>query len=82
MRRSDAELNCISNIRPAGLSYEDAAYKLIYILNRAPILGGTGLHIKDESDTVDRSSLRLPDARGELYAQLAPAGSPTASMSF
>src|SRR6266700_5742322 len=32
---------------PAGLSYEDAAYKLIYILNRAPIPASCRLHVTE-----------------------------------
>jgi ethanolamine ammonia-lyase small subunit len=47
--RSDAERNCVSNIRPAGLSYEQAAYKLIYLLREARTLGGTGVKLKDDS---------------------------------
>lgn len=48
--RTDAERNCISNIRPAGLSYEHAAYKLIYLLHEARALGETGVQLKDNSD--------------------------------
>lgn len=47
---TDAERNCISNIRLAGLSYEQAAYKLTYLLRRARELGGTGIRLKDDSD--------------------------------
>jgi ethanolamine ammonia-lyase small subunit len=47
--RSDAERNCISNIRTAGLSYEHAAYKLIYLLREARVLGATGVRLKDDS---------------------------------
>lgn len=50
--RSDAERNCISNIRPAGLSYKDAAHKLIYLLGEARALRSTGVHLKDDSDVV------------------------------
>ncbi|GGA63902.1 ethanolamine ammonia-lyase light chain [Edaphobacter acidisoli] len=48
--RTDADRNCISNIRPAGLSYSDAAYKLAYLLDEARVLGGTGIRLKDASD--------------------------------
>lgn len=47
--RSDAERNCISNIRPAGLSYNQAAYKLAYLLHEARALGCTGVQLKDDS---------------------------------
>jgi ethanolamine ammonia-lyase small subunit len=55
--RSDAERNCISNIRPAGLSYERAAYKLLYLLHGARVLGSTGVQLKDDSDDVRRGTL-------------------------
>jgi ethanolamine ammonia-lyase small subunit len=46
---SDAERNCISNIRPEGLSYADAAMKLVHLLRamRARRLSGVGL--KDDA---------------------------------
>lgn len=48
--RTDADRNCISNVRPAGLSYAQAAHKLAYLLNGARALGGTGVRLKDASD--------------------------------
>jgi ethanolamine ammonia-lyase small subunit len=48
--RSDAERNCISNVRPEGLGYGAAARKLAYLLNRARELGLSGVDLKDESD--------------------------------
>ena len=44
---TDANRNCISNIRPAGLSYQDAAAKLHYLLTRARALGISGVGLKD-----------------------------------
>jgi ethanolamine ammonia-lyase small subunit len=46
--RTDAERNCISNIRPGGLSYGDAAAKLLWLLGAALRLGATGVALKDE----------------------------------
>lgn len=47
--RTDAERNCISNIRPpAGLSYAAAAAKLLWLLEAARRLGATGVVLKDE----------------------------------
>lgn len=46
--RTDAERNCISNIRPAGLSYDDAAAKALWLLGAARALGATGVALKDE----------------------------------
>jgi ethanolamine ammonia-lyase small subunit len=45
--RSDAERNCISNIRPEGLSYEEAAATLVRLLGGARRLGRTGVDLKD-----------------------------------
>jgi ethanolamine ammonia-lyase small subunit len=49
--RTDAERNCISNIRPAGLSYDAAAAKLLWLLGAARALGATGVALKDEQST-------------------------------
>jgi ethanolamine ammonia-lyase small subunit len=47
--RSDAERNCISNIRPAGLSAEIAAFKLDWLLTQVFALGISGVNLKDGS---------------------------------
>jgi ethanolamine ammonia-lyase small subunit len=47
--RTDAERNCISNIRPEGLSYPRAAAELEYILNEARRLRLTGVALKADS---------------------------------
>jgi ethanolamine ammonia-lyase small subunit len=46
---TDAQRNCISNVRPAGLDIEAAAEKLHYLLRRARTLGLTGVALKDDS---------------------------------
>jgi ethanolamine ammonia-lyase small subunit len=47
--RHDAERNCISNVRPEGLSYADAARKLAWLIRHAFALGASGVVLKDES---------------------------------
>lgn len=49
---TDAERNCISNIRPEGLSYVEAAHRLQYLLDRMRALQRTGVALKDESATL------------------------------
>ncbi len=48
--RSDAERNCISNIRLEGLGYDDAARRVAYYLRASELHGGTGYALK-ESDS-------------------------------
>jgi ethanolamine ammonia-lyase small subunit len=48
--RNDAGRNCISNVRPEGLSYEAAAFKLAWLVRAALGRGITGVDLKDDSD--------------------------------
>ena len=46
---TDERRNCISNVRPAGLGYDDAAHKLHYLLSEARKRELTGIGLKDET---------------------------------
>ncbi|NDY90055.1 ethanolamine ammonia-lyase subunit EutC [Ideonella livida] len=48
--RSDAERNCLSNIRPQGLDHAEAARKLWWLAVSARRLQLTGVGLKDRSD--------------------------------
>ena len=67
---SDAERNCISNVRPEGLSYAAAAFKLAWLVREALGRGLTGVDLKDESDLAllgggNAKIPRLPKAPGK-----------------
>jgi ethanolamine ammonia-lyase small subunit len=49
MGRTDAERNCVSNIRPEGLGYEAAARRIDWLAAAALARGLTGVGLKDES---------------------------------
>jgi ethanolamine ammonia-lyase small subunit len=47
--KTDAERNCISNIRQEGLSYDEAARRVAFYMNEARRLGTTGIALKEAS---------------------------------
>ncbi|MBO1504133.1 ethanolamine ammonia-lyase subunit EutC [Serratia proteamaculans] len=49
-QRRESERNCISNVRPEGLDYPQAAFKLAWLLEQAFQRRLTGIELKDESD--------------------------------
>ena len=49
--RTDAERNCISNVRPQGLPLGDAAARLAWLLREARARQCTGVGLKDDSAT-------------------------------
>lgn len=58
---SDADRNCISNVRPEGLNYEAAAKKLMWLAKESMRLKVSGVALKDESDVhqIDKDAQQL-----------------------
>jgi ethanolamine ammonia-lyase small subunit len=48
---TDAERNCVSNIRAGGLDVEAASCKLAWLVMKALAAGMSGVQLKDDSDT-------------------------------
>nr|WP_294501480.1 ethanolamine ammonia-lyase subunit EutC [uncultured Rhodopila sp.] len=49
---TDADRNCISNIRPEGIGAADAAFKMVFLLRAMRARGVSGVSLKDESAAV------------------------------
>lgn len=54
--RTDAERNCISNIRTEGLSYAQAAAQLLFYLKEARRLQLTGVALKESSHLIEEDT--------------------------
>ncbi len=46
---TDADRNCVSNIQAAGLGYDEAAFKIVWLLREGLARGISGVALKDES---------------------------------
>jgi ethanolamine ammonia-lyase small subunit len=50
--RSDADRNCVSNIRPEGSPLPEAARRIGWLIDQAMVRGISGVTLKDDSDRV------------------------------
>ncbi|HEX3982709.1 MAG TPA: ethanolamine ammonia-lyase subunit EutC [Acidisoma sp.] len=50
--RTDADRNCISNIRPEGMPLAEAARRILWLTDQALTRGISGVGLKDDSDRV------------------------------
>lgn len=55
---TDAARNCVSNIHAAGLSYDEAAFKIAWLVREGLARGATGVALKDESGALPVAQLR------------------------
>lgn len=53
--RTDAERNCVSNIRAEGLTYAAAAHKLLFLMNEARRLKLSGVRLREDAGLVGES---------------------------
>jgi ethanolamine ammonia-lyase small subunit len=64
LSRTDADRNCVSNIHRAGLTYEEAAFKIAWLIRQGLSRKVTGVALKDESgdgtpqQLADKSAVR------------------------
>ena len=61
---TDADRNCVSNIRPAGLAYDDAAFRLAFLLRAMRAGGASGVGLKDGSEATAVTALAAPSPSG------------------
>lgn len=58
--RTNAERNCISNVRLEGIGYELAAAKLHFLMNAARVKRLSGVDLKEDAGSIPCNELSLP----------------------
>jgi ethanolamine ammonia-lyase small subunit len=48
--RTDADRNCVSNIRPEGMALPEAARRIGWLIDQSMTRGISGVTLKDDSD--------------------------------
>lgn len=77
--RTDAERNCISNVRPEGLPYAEAAVRLAYLLKESRHRKLSGVTLKDESGALlEGKGNPLLEAKSDVALGRAAAEQPLA----
>ncbi|MBB3612513.1 ethanolamine ammonia-lyase subunit EutC [Rhizobium sp. BK602] len=61
--RTDANRNCVSNIRTGGLSYQAAAFKMAWLVDNAFRSGASGVTLKDDSASAMHPVDQSPQTR-------------------
>lgn len=63
----DSDRNCISNVRPQGLNYDDACQRAFYLLKEARKLQLSGVNLKDRSAIDEESGGSLEDKHNNNF---------------